>query len=257
MAFRHALFVFSPQGMRVLPRNAHLGGYGILAIPTPPSANPPTEFTEFTEISGVEEPPTDFADAHRWLGCVGFCGKIVWWLRGYGRMPYPPTIAQTGGLKFCVFCAICGRISQQERSVSICAICGRISQQKVSVSSANSVGGCSIAWLVQWRPLHPLGGCVGMAGMPYPPIIAQTGGLKFCVFCAICGRISQQEISVSICDICGRISQQEVSVGSANSVGGYARFAWLVQWRPLHPLVECKKCIDFFVVTNIHCIFAM
>jgi len=38
---------------------------------------PPTEFTEFTEISGVEEPPTDFTDAHRWLGCVGFCGKIV------------------------------------------------------------------------------------------------------------------------------------------------------------------------------------
>ena len=25
-----------------------------------------------TEISGVEEPPTDFTDAHRWLGCVGF-----------------------------------------------------------------------------------------------------------------------------------------------------------------------------------------
>ena len=62
-------------------------------------------------------------DAHRWLGCVGFshgihgihrsfwrriscvrnfcgfcgvCGKIVGRLRGYGRMPYPPTIAQTG-----------------------------------------------------------------------------------------------------------------------------------------------------------------
>ena len=49
------------------------------AIPTPPSANPPTDFTEFTEASGVEEPPTDFTDAHRWLGCVGFCGKIVQW----------------------------------------------------------------------------------------------------------------------------------------------------------------------------------
>ena len=52
----------------------------------------PTEFTEFTEASGGEEPPTDFTDAHRWLGCVGFCGKIVWWLRGYGRMPYPPNL---------------------------------------------------------------------------------------------------------------------------------------------------------------------
>ena len=28
------------------------------------------------------------------------------------------------------------------------------------------------ALLVQWRPLHPLRGCVGMAGMPYPPISA-------------------------------------------------------------------------------------
>ena len=86
-----------------------VGGYGIPAIPTLPSEvlpqisqnsqkllaedflpqisqmlteisgvkEPPTEFTEFTEISGVEEPPTDFTDAHRWLGCVGFCGKIV------------------------------------------------------------------------------------------------------------------------------------------------------------------------------------
>ena len=121
---------------------------------------------------------------------------------------------------------------------------GGSSTPEISVNSVNSVGGLAE-------------GGVGMAGMPYPPIIAQTGGLKFCVFCAICGRISQQEISVSICDICGRISQQEVSVGSANSVGGYARFAWLVQWRPLHPLVECKKCIDFFVVTKFHCIFAM
>ena len=96
-----------PRGC-VFSHRMHLGGYGIPAIPTPPSANPPTEFTEFTEvsggeyspteftefteISGVEEPPTDFADAHRWLGCVRFCGKIVWCLRGYGRMPYPPDL---------------------------------------------------------------------------------------------------------------------------------------------------------------------
>ncbi len=134
------------------------------AIPTPPSANPPTEFTEFTEISGVEEPPTDFTDAHRWLGCVrfcGFCGKIVWCMRGYGRDAIPSYNCTDWGLKFCVFCAIRGRISQQE-----------------------------------------------------------------------------------------------VSVGSANSVGGRSA-AWLVQWRPLHPLVECKKCIDFFVVTKFRCIFAM
>ena len=86
-----------------------LGGYGILPYPRHPPrgcscpsctnqanrAYPPTEFTEFTEASGCVYSPTDFTDAHRWLGCVrfcGFCGKIVWWLRGYGRMPYPPDL---------------------------------------------------------------------------------------------------------------------------------------------------------------------
>ena len=42
-----------------------VGGYGIPAIPTPPSAIPPTEFTEFTEASGRGFSPTDFTDAHR------------------------------------------------------------------------------------------------------------------------------------------------------------------------------------------------
>ena len=52
-----------------------VGGYGIPAIPTPPSANPPTEFAEFTEVSGARYSPTDFTDAHR--------------LGGYGILPYP------------------------------------------------------------------------------------------------------------------------------------------------------------------------
>ena len=38
--------------------------------------NPPTEITEHTEAFGGEEPPTDFTDAHRWLGCVGFSHRI-------------------------------------------------------------------------------------------------------------------------------------------------------------------------------------
>ncbi len=56
-----------------------VGGYGIPAIPTPPSANPPTEFTEFTEVSGARYSPTDFTDAHR--------------LGGYGipAIPTPPS----------------------------------------------------------------------------------------------------------------------------------------------------------------------
>jgi hypothetical protein len=68
-------------------------GHGIppcpLCVFPPGDACSPTEFTEFTEISGVEEPPTDFTDAHRWLGCLDFCVEIVWWLRGYGRDAIP------------------------------------------------------------------------------------------------------------------------------------------------------------------------
>ena len=51
--------------------------------------SPPTEFTEFTEISGGGYSPTDFTDVHRFFFsasrfCVfrEFCGKIVLWLRG-------------------------------------------------------------------------------------------------------------------------------------------------------------------------------
>ena len=55
------------------------GGAAVPAAPTKHSCtniNYPTEFTEFTETSGREEPPTDFTDAHRWLGCVGFSHRI-------------------------------------------------------------------------------------------------------------------------------------------------------------------------------------
>ena len=53
--------------------------------------NSPTEFTEFTEV---------------W----GYC-----WLRGYGRMPYPPTSVRICGShfsarRFCAFRAFCGNI---------------------------------------------------------------------------------------------------------------------------------------------------
>ena len=56
----------------------------------------PTDFTEYTEASGGEYPPTDFTDVHRFFFsasrfCVfrEFCGKIVLWLRGYGRDAIP------------------------------------------------------------------------------------------------------------------------------------------------------------------------
>jgi hypothetical protein len=32
----------------------------------------------------------------RLFSARNFCGKIVWWLRGYGRMPYPPNPQSVG-----------------------------------------------------------------------------------------------------------------------------------------------------------------
>ncbi len=114
-----------------------------------------------------------------------------------------------------------------------------------------AVGGCSgslvgavLAWLVQWRPLHPLVGCVGMAGYHTLLQLHRLGGCP--------------KISVRICDICGRISQQEVSVNSVNSVGGCsgslvgAVLAWLVQWRPLHPLVGCVGMAGYHTLLQLH-----
>ena len=102
-----------------------VGGYGIPAIPTQPSeffpqnhsefacASPPTEFTEFTEVSGGgysptdfteyteasggEEPLTDFTDVHRFLGCVlppNLCTSVQSvgvFVGGYG-IPAIPTL---------------------------------------------------------------------------------------------------------------------------------------------------------------------
>ena len=113
----------------------------------------PTDFTEYTEASGGEEPPTDFTDAHRWLGCVGFCGKIVWWLRGYGRMPYPPTKTPTdctdvhrlGGKtqpkNLCESVQSVGGSYLPEVSVYSVQSVGEYPLPEISVNSVNSVGG--------------------------------------------------------------------------------------------------------------------
>ena len=95
------------------------------AIPTPPAGNPPTEFTEFTEVSGVGYSPTDFTDFHRWLGCV--IGGV-----GMAGMPYPPNL--------CASVSICGRLSLPECSVcsaysvghSLCLLCWCICGRHIS-----------------------------------------------------------------------------------------------------------------------------
>jgi hypothetical protein len=60
-------------------------------------ASPPTEFTEFTEISGGGYSPTDFTDAHGFLGCVlppNLCTSVQSvgvFVGGYG-IPAIPTL---------------------------------------------------------------------------------------------------------------------------------------------------------------------
>ena len=59
----------------------------------------PTDFTEYTEASGGEEPPTDFTDAHGFLGCVlppNLCTSVQSvgaFVGGYGipAIPTPPS----------------------------------------------------------------------------------------------------------------------------------------------------------------------
>ena len=107
-----------------------------------------------TEISGVEEPPTDFTDAHRWLGCVGFSYGIH---RIHSKL---------GCVRDCVGTAGCHTLLHLCKSVL-------------------SVGVPPFALLVQQRLLHPLNICVdlchlweaisrmwvrGYGRMPYPPM---------------------------------------------------------------------------------------
>ena len=93
-----------------------------------------------------------------------------------------------------------------------CEFCGSTFQQEASVCSVNSVGRCNgslvgavLAWLVHLRQVHPLRGCVGMAGCHTLLQLHRLGGCP--------------KISVRICDICGSTFQQEASVCSVNSVG--------------------------------------
>ena len=115
-----------PPGDACSPHRTHLGGYGIPAIPTPPSQGvqrsplhqPSTRAPTLQSSHRIHRIHRNFWQRrashrfHRWFGCVGFCGKIVWCLRGYGRDAIPSYNCTDWGLKFCVFCAIRGKISQ-------------------------------------------------------------------------------------------------------------------------------------------------
>ena len=72
-----------------------VGGYGILPYPRRPLPILPQISQMPTEVSGVEYSPTDFTDAHRFLGCVlppNLCTSVQSvgvFVGGYGILPYP------------------------------------------------------------------------------------------------------------------------------------------------------------------------
>ena len=112
----------APTEQRCTAHRTHLGGYGIPAIPTPPAV---------------------IVFSHRWHRCTQ-----MFRLRSIVPRNTQNTQKFSSARKFCEFC-------------------GSTFQQEASVCSVNSVGRCSgslvgalLAWLVQLRQLHPLGGCV-------------------------------------------------------------------------------------------------
>ena len=179
------------------------------AIPTPPAANPPTEFTEFTEASGVGYSPTDFTDAHRFLGCV--IGGV-----GMAGMPYPPNLCVSvpicgrhfSARMFCVFRVFCGNTLPICFVGAVLALASGKAEQRQLYQRGSILPRISrISTEVRLRYWRR-----GYGRMPYPP--------------NLCASVS----------ICGRLSLPEGSVCSAYSVGTLSPSAWLVHLRQVHPL---------------------
>ena len=169
------------------------------AIPTPPAANPPTEFTEFTEASGVGYSPTDFTDAHRFLGCViggvGMAGCHTLLICAHLCLSVGGFLCQN---------VLCVPRVLWEHSLCLLCWCCRGSCTSVVVFSHGFHGFPQMVRLRYWRR--------GYGRMPYPP--------------NLCASVS----------ICGRLSLPEGSVCSAYSVGTLSPSAWLVHLRQVHPL---------------------
>ena len=128
-----------------------------------------------TEISGVEEPPTDFTDAHRWLGCVRDCvgtagchtllhlcksvlsvGVPLLALLVQQRLLHP--------LNFCV--DLCHLWEALLCKKILCVPCVLWENTVCFVGAAETAAPPELACGRQFQEC----GCVGMAGMPYPPM---------------------------------------------------------------------------------------
>ena len=162
--------------------------------------SPPTDFTLSLQKLGCISPPTDFTDLHRWLGCVcsptefteftevrlrksshrfhGFAQMVgcvcsptefteftevlgCCWLRGYGRMPYPPNL--------CASVPICGRYFSARNFCAFRGFCGNIVSHGFHRST--QMVGC-VNSPTEFTEFTEVWGCCWLRGygrMPYPP----------------------------------------------------------------------------------------
>ena len=156
--------------------------------------NSPTDFTEFTEV----------------LGCC--------WLRGYGRMPYPPNL--------CASVPICGRCFSARRFRVFCAFCGNIVSHGFHRST--QMVGC-VNSPTEFTEFTEVLGCCWLRGygrMPYPPNLCVSvpicgrcfSARRFCAFRAFCGRCFSARRFRGFCGFCGR----RFSTRRVSSVGDYS-----------------------------------
>ena len=178
----------APTKQRCTAHRTHLGGYGIPAIPTPPAV---------------------IVFSHGWHRCTQ-----MFRLRSIVPRNTQNTQKFSSARKFCEFCGSTFQQEVSVCSVNSVGGCSgslvgaaetaappgwvrvaALNNPPTDGTDAHRCLGCVIlshgtrrihrslllwedavaAWLVHLRQVHPLRGCVGMAGMPYPPTIAQTG----------------------------------------------------------------------------------
>ena len=150
-------------------------------------------------------------------------------------MPYPPTKTPTD-------CTDVHRLGGKTQPKNLC-------------TSVKSVGGLAQA-NSEWFCGKNSEGCVGMAGMPYPPTKTPTDCTDFhrlggygipaiptqppnylpTEFTEHTETTGGEEKSVYICEICGRLLPARRFCGFCVFRGRFLSEAMLVQRRPLHPL---------------------
>ena len=161
-----------------------------------------------TEISGVEEPPTDFTDAHRWLGCVGFSYGIH---RIHSKLGCVRGALGTAWVwQDAIPSYIC---------VNLCYLWEALLCKKILCVPC-----------VLWEDTVCF---VGAAETAAPPELASVGGYFMNVGAWVWqDAIPSYKTSVLICAICGRL----FSARRFCAFCGRIPFALLVQQRLLHPL---------------------